>query len=78
MWFDDTPDQRVGQSRIKEALATHADTIAVSCPFCNLMMRDGVAGEASNVRVLDVAELLAEAIDTKKKINPPALIDHLT
>jgi Fe-S oxidoreductase/nitrate reductase gamma subunit len=62
MWFDDKPAERVGAGRVREALATGAGTVAVSCPFCLIMLGDGTAALAPNVRVRDVAELLADAI----------------
>ncbi len=64
MWFDDAPDGRVGAGRVKEALETGADTVAVSCPFCLIMISDGVAAQNSHMKVKDVAELLAETLDT--------------
>ncbi len=66
MWFDDAADQRVGVSRVKEALDTGADTVAVACPFCMLMTSDGIAAEDGKVQVRDIAELLAETIDTNE------------
>ncbi len=62
MWFDDEPDQRIGRGRVKELLATGADTVAVSCPFCLIMVKDGVANEDPNVEVRDVAEILADRL----------------
>ena len=62
MWFDDAIDQRVGQSRIDEALATGADTVAVSCPFCLIMMTDGVAARDNDTAVRDIAEILADRL----------------
>jgi Fe-S oxidoreductase len=49
--------------RTEEALATGAETIAVACPFCMTMMSDGVKNKEreSDVRVRDVAELIAES-----------------
>jgi Fe-S oxidoreductase len=48
--------------RTEEALATGATTIAVACPFCMTMMNDGVKNKEkeSEVRVKDIAELIAE------------------
>lgn len=63
MWFDDAPDARVGTSRVTEALATGAETIAVGCPFCKVMLGDGVAARGSPVAVKDIAELIAEGLD---------------
>jgi len=61
MWFDDTPAERIGAGRAREALATGAETVAVSCPFCLLMLSDLVAAENGSADVRDVAELLANA-----------------
>ncbi len=62
MWFDDVPDRRVGQSRIAEAMATGAPTLAVSCPFCLTMTADGLAARGSTMAVRDIAEILADAL----------------
>ena len=62
MWFDDPAGQRIGESRVKEALDTGADTVAVLCPFCLLMMSDGGAAQGSDVGVKDIAELLADLL----------------
>lgn len=62
MWFDDPVDARIGRSRVAEAVATGADTVAVSCPFCLIMMKDGVADAAPEVEVRDVAEIFAESL----------------
>ncbi|MCF0072491.1 (Fe-S)-binding protein [Dyadobacter sp. CY261] len=49
--------------RIEEALQTGADTIAVACPFCMVMMTDGVKNKEKeqSVKVYDLAELVAQA-----------------
>jgi Fe-S oxidoreductase len=62
MWFDDPLRERVGQSRVREIAATGADTVAVSCPFCLIMLTDGLAAENPSTKVRDVAELLVESI----------------
>ncbi len=62
MWFDDAAETRVGASRVTEALDTGADTVVVSCPFCRIMMSDGVAAQDTRVQVKDIAELLADTI----------------
>jgi Fe-S oxidoreductase len=61
MWFDDAPAQRIGQGRVREIAATGADAVAVSCPFCLIMLGDGLAAQRPEMRVQDIAELLAEA-----------------
>jgi len=48
--------------RTEEALSTGASTIAVACPFCMVMMSDGVKNKEreADVKVKDLAELIAE------------------
>ena len=59
---------RINGNRTAEAVATGADTIAIGCPFCRVMLSDGLtaaqsAGEArEEVKVLDVAQMLLEAV----------------
>jgi len=62
MWMEEraTP---INQERVREAAATGADTLAVACPFCTVMLDDGVQSAGEQLRVIDVATLLAEAID---------------
>ncbi len=53
----------VNVERTEEALETGAHTIAVGCPFCMVMMADGVKNknQEAAVRVYDLAELVAKA-----------------
>ncbi len=62
MWIDDSISQRVGRDRIDEVIATGASTLAVACPFCMIMMRDGLANQNSDIEVRDVAEIFADAL----------------
>ena len=54
----------VNIERSEEALALSPDVIATACPFCMTMMTDGVKhfNKEQNIKVLDVAELAASAI----------------
>lgn len=54
----------INVERAEEALATGASTIAVACPFCMTMMRDGVKAKEkeAEVKVKDLAELIAESV----------------
>lgn len=58
-------DKEVNVERSEEALALNPEIIAVGCPFCNTMMTDGVKhfNKEDKVKVLDVAELIAQAKD---------------
>jgi Fe-S oxidoreductase len=56
---------RINVTRVKEAIATRAEVVATACSFCVGMFEDGIgATDAPNKpRVLDLAELVAEALD---------------
>lgn len=55
----------VNIERTEDALETNPEVIAAGCPFCNTMMTDGVKHfeKESEVKVLDIAELIANAQD---------------
>ena len=59
---------RINVNRTKEAVATGADQIAVACPFCRVMLSDGLTAEQDagsarqEVEVLDVAQLLLNSV----------------
>lgn len=56
---------RINWERTNEALDTRAGIIAAACPFCNTMLTDGVKvkEKEEQVRVMDVAELVAENLE---------------
>ncbi|CAN5409078.1 heterodisulfide reductase-related iron-sulfur binding cluster [soil metagenome] len=68
MWMEETIGSRINVNRTEEAIATGADQIAVGCPFCRVMLSDGLTLKQSEgkareeVEVLDVAQLLLEAV----------------
>lgn len=64
MWMEETVGKRINNERSDELLATGADQIAVSCPFCMTMITDGVASAGKEVPVLDVAEIVASRLAT--------------
>ncbi|MEY3539236.1 MAG: hypothetical protein RL188_653 [Bacteroidota bacterium] len=55
---------RINMDRADEAIETKADLVASACPFCNTMMTDGIKNrnEEVNTEVLDIAEIIAQAI----------------
>jgi Fe-S oxidoreductase len=59
---EDSP--RVNDNRTQEVLDAEVDAVAVACPFCNIMLTDGMKtfNREEDVQVLDVAELVANAI----------------
>lgn len=66
MWKEDEPgNKRINMERIEEALDVKPDVVAAACPFCMTMMSDGVKTkeQEEKVKVLDLAELIAQAND---------------
>jgi Fe-S oxidoreductase/nitrate reductase gamma subunit len=64
-FYEDKSGGRVNQNRAREALATGAQTLATACPFCLVMLEDGVKNvqtDGEPIRVRDFVELVAEAI----------------
>ena len=53
---------RSTRSGCAQAAETGADTLAVACPFCTVMLDDGVRSSGADMRVADVATLLAETL----------------
>ncbi|HLO36254.1 MAG TPA: heterodisulfide reductase-related iron-sulfur binding cluster, partial [Candidatus Deferrimicrobium sp.] len=47
MWMEETRGTRINAERTRQALATGAETVATSCPFCMVMMKDGLADAAA-------------------------------
>jgi Fe-S oxidoreductase len=62
MWMEET-GKPINGERAREAVATGAETLAVACPFCTVMLDDGVRETGEAMRVADVATLLAESLD---------------
>ncbi|HUH06096.1 MAG TPA: (Fe-S)-binding protein, partial [Kofleriaceae bacterium] len=55
---------RVNENRADEIIATGVQAVAVACPFCNIMVTDGMKArnKEEDIEVLDIAELVARAI----------------
>jgi Fe-S oxidoreductase len=65
MWMEEQRGTRINAERTRQALATGAEAVATACPFCLVMMRDGVADAGSRgdgVQVQDIAEILADGL----------------
>ena len=63
MWKEEEHgNARVSAVRVTEARATGAQTMAVACPFCMIMLTDAAKADGEMVKVVDVAEIIAERI----------------
>ncbi|WP_185995338.1 (Fe-S)-binding protein [Nocardioides campestrisoli] len=68
MWMEENLGERINVNRTQEAVSTGADQIAVGCPFCRVMLADGLTSEQAKgnareeVEVLDVAQMLLASV----------------
>jgi Fe-S oxidoreductase len=66
MWMEESIGKKVNDERAQELVATGATRVAVACPFCYIMMDDGVkaAGkDEDEVKVADISMHLLDAIE---------------
>ena len=64
MWYDIEDGERINSVRFQEAIDTGVDVVATACSFCTIMMDDAlkIKGKEDSMQVLDIAELVAEAL----------------
>ncbi|MGH3451193.1 MAG: (Fe-S)-binding protein [Haloechinothrix sp.] len=67
MWMEEHIGKRINLERVDEAIATEADTVVTGCPFCKVMISDGLVQRQSEeqgagVGVRDVSQLLLESV----------------
>ena len=62
---EETEGTRINRDRTEELLATGAEKIAISCPFCQIMIRDATAdlGKSNDVVVEDIAQFVAARLE---------------
>lgn len=80
MWMEEHIGKQVNVERSQELLATGATRIATACPFCYIMIDDGVKGEGveeDDVKVADIAIHLLEAIETGEADSRQRNIDEI-
>ena len=62
MWMEERGGA-INEARVNEAAGTGAETLAVACPFCTVMLDDGVRATGAQLEVVDVATLLMQAVE---------------
>lgn len=68
MWMEEEGPQRVNSTRAKQLLDTKAEVVASACPFCMIMLRDGMQAVAQEQNAelttesLDIAEVLEKSV----------------
>ena len=71
MWMEESIGTKVNDERAQEAISTGATRVATACPFCYIMMDDGVkaAGkEESDVKVADIAIHVLDALENGERL----------
>jgi Fe-S oxidoreductase len=70
MWMEEKTGTRVNHNRVDEIIASGVDTVATACPFCTIMLTDGVNDRAvsEKVQVLNVSELVARSMKRKREL----------
>ena len=77
MWMEETRGTRINAERTRQVIETGAETLATACPFCMVMLRDGLidagrgAGSEAPVTSQDISELLAAAVLPGRRAVPP-------
>jgi Fe-S oxidoreductase len=64
-WNKVQSQESISHIRMKEALSTNAEKLAVACPFCMAMMEDAsrILDAQDKIKVKDIAELISENLE---------------
>ncbi len=64
MFMEEHEGERVNMNRTDEIIAAEVEAVAVACPFCNIMLTDGMKQRnvEDKIAVYDIAEMVAQAI----------------
>ncbi len=78
MWMEEHIGKQVNVERSQELLATGASRIATACPFCYVMIDDGVKSqgvEEDEVKVGDLAMHILDAIERAEPVSVPPIAE---
>jgi Fe-S oxidoreductase len=64
MWLEEKIGERINVVRVRQALPESPKVIATACPYCAVMISDGVSAleKVDEIAVHDIAELVAAAL----------------
>ena len=64
-WYKVENKESISKIRMKQALETKANTLAVACPFCTAMLEDAsrTMDAEKDIRVKDIAEIVRENME---------------
>lgn len=74
MWMETKAGERFADLRVEEALDSGAEILVTACPHCIACLEDGVKLSGRDLRVMDLAELAASALqlETSPRATQPA------
>ena len=82
MFMEESVGTKINDDRAMELLNTGATRVATACPFCYIMLDDGVKAAgvvAEDVKVTDIAMTVLEAIENgERRISVPAVPSSIT
>ncbi|MEN8223452.1 MAG: (Fe-S)-binding protein [Acidobacteriota bacterium] len=64
MWAEEDQGERINDVRTEEILETGTGTVCTSCPFCTVMLTDGIKDKEKEeeLKVKDIAEIIVEKL----------------
>lgn len=71
MWMEESIGKKVNDERAQEAISTGASRVATACPFCYIMLDDGVKAQGLDedaMKVADISMHLLEAIENGERL----------
>jgi Fe-S oxidoreductase len=65
MWMEENQGTRVNLARIEEVVESKAEVLGTACPFCLIMLGDGVRqiGKEESLKTVDLVQLLSESME---------------
>mgnify|MGYP006276697473 CR=1 FL=1 len=68
MWMEESIGTRINTTRVEQALPHAPKVIATACPYCAVMMGDGIAAvnKEAEIKAIDIAELVAESLSAQE------------
>jgi len=77
-YWNEEEGQRINYARAQEAFENGADTVASACPFCLLMLTDGMKMYTERQTVFDIAELVVQHIETQSYVAEPIEVKEVS
>src|SRR4051794_11912797 len=76
MWMEETIGTKVNDARSRELIATGASRIATACPFCYIMIDDGVKGAGKDEDEVRVADISMHVLEALERAPDPGTLEH--